>query len=63
MIKLTQSLEHFLFVNYPQKLITISFGHIEDFTPEMEQEYIAWLKTEDGRSYLKGGSNYKEDRE
>lgn len=39
------------------------FGHIEVFTPELENEYLEWVQTPEGRSYLKGGANYKEDGE
>lgn len=58
MIILTQSLEHFLFQFYKDKLVTISFGHIEDFTEEMRKEYLEWCKTDEGKQYLEGGSKY-----
>ena len=61
MVRLTQSLTHWLFVNHPTKLSLIQFGHLEEFTEEMQKEYIEWCKTEEGVSYLKGGSNYKEE--
>ena len=61
-IKLTASVEKFLAKFYPKNLVTISFGHIEDFTEEMKREYISWLKTAEGKSYLKGGENYHEPR-
>ena len=35
------------------------FGHTELFTEEMQKEYIAWCKTDEGKQYLKGGSKYK----
>ena len=63
MVKLTQSLAHWLFVNHPQKLPLIILGHIELFTVEMKKEYLEWCETEDGKSYLKGGKNYKESEE
>lgn len=63
MVKLTHSLEHWLFINYPQELPLIMFGHTELFTEEMQKEYLEWCKTEDGKSYLKGGKNYKESEE
>lgn len=61
MIALTQSLSMWLLKYHKDKYITISFGHLEDFTEEMKQEYLNWLKTEEGKSYLKGGSNYDKE--
>lgn len=58
MIILTQSLEHWLFENYRDKLPLIMFGHMELFTAEMKKEYINWCKTEEGKQYLEGGSKY-----
>lgn len=37
----------------------IMFGHTELFTEEMQQEYLKWCQTEEGKQYLKGGSKYK----
>lgn len=61
MVKLTQSLQHWLFENHPELLPLIMFGHVELFTPEMKQQYIEWCRTEEGQQYLKGGSKYKEE--
>ena len=61
MIKLTQSLQHWLFENHRDKIVPIMFGHLEEFTEEMQKEYLAWCQTEEGRQYLKGGSKYKEE--
>lgn len=61
MVKFTQSLEHWLVTNYPKEFVLIGFGHTELLTGEMWAAYIEWCKTEEGMSYLKGGSNYKED--
>lgn len=61
MIKLTRSLHHWLFVNHPKLLPLIVFGHAELFTPEMKQKYIEWCRSDEGRQYLKGGSEYKEE--
>ena len=36
-------------------------GHVELFTEEMNEEYIKWCQTEEGKQYLKGGSKYKEE--
>ena len=58
MIILTQSLEHWLFVNHKETLPLIMFGHTELFTEEMQKEYIEWCKTDEGKQYLEGGSKY-----
>lgn len=60
MIKLTQSLEHWLWENHRDKIALIMMGHTELFTSDMQREYLEWCKTEDGKQYLKGGSKYKE---
>lgn len=61
-VKLTASLEHWLFVNDPKTLVLVGFGHLECFTDEMKAKYLAWVQTEEGRSYLKGGKNYHDPR-
>lgn len=61
MVRLTQSLQHWLFITHADILPLIMFGHVELFTEEMQKEYLAWCQTEEGKSYLKGGSNYKEE--
>ena len=61
MVKLTQSLQHWLWENHKDKIGLIMFGHTELLTDEMWADYIEWCKTEDGQSYLVGGSNYKTD--
>lgn len=61
MVKLTQSLQHWLWENHKDKIGLIMFGHTELLTDEMWAEYIEWCKTEDGNQYLKGGSKYVED--
>ena len=60
MVRLTQSLRHWLWVNHRDKMVLITFGHTELFTEEMQQQYLEWCKTEEGKSYLEGGVNYKE---
>ena len=60
MVKLTASLTKWLLDNQPEILPLIGFGHIELFTEEMNDQYLAWCQTEEGRSYLKGGENYHE---
>ena len=63
MVKLTQSLQHWLRENHKDKIGLIMFGHTELITDEMWDEYIEWCKTEDGRQYLQGGSKYVEEEE
>lgn len=63
MIKLTQSLEKWLFDNHRNKIALIMFGHAELMTKEMWDEYIAWCQTEEGKQYLEGGSKYKPEKE
>lgn len=63
MVGLAQSLSHWLFVNHPKELPLIMFGHVELLTEEMYAEYLEWCQTDEGRSYLKGGANYKEEEE
>lgn len=61
MVILTQSLEHWLFENYIEKFPLILFGHLEEFTEEMQKEYREWCKTDEGKQYLEGGSKYNPD--
>lgn len=63
MVRLTQSLSHWLFVNHPKELPLIMFGHVELLTEEMYAEYLEWCQTDEGKSYLKGGANYKVEEE
>lgn len=62
MVKLTQSLSRFLWEKgYKEEMCLMMFGHLELFTEEMEKEYIEWCQTDEGKKYLKGGSEYKEE--
>lgn len=63
MVRLTQSLQHWLWQNHRDIIHLILLGHVELFTPEMQTEYLAWCQTEEGMKYLKGGSEYKEETE
>ena len=63
MIKMTRSLEVWLFKYYPSFLPLISLGHVELFTKEMQKEYYDWCRTEEGKQYLEGGSKYREINE
>lgn len=60
MVRLTESLRQFLARKYLKELPLIALGHVELITENMKEEYIAWCETEEGRSYLEGGINYKE---
>ena len=61
-VKLTASLEYFLCTKYPEKFVLISFGHMEEFTEDIKNEYVEWVKTDEAKPYLKGGANYHEPR-
>ena len=63
MTKLTQSLTQWLFENHPTKLCKIMFGASYLMTQDMWQSYLAWCQTPDGKSWLKGGENYREEYE
>lgn len=61
MVQLTQSLRAFLLKNgYADLIPLLLFGHVELLTEDICKEYFKWCHTEEGRSYLKGGENYKE---
>ena len=61
MVKLTQSLGKWLFDNHRDLIPLIMLGHLELFTADMQEEYLDWCRTEEGKQYLKGGSEYKEE--
>lgn len=61
MVKLTQSLQHWLWENHRDKLHLILLGHVELLTKDMQKEYIEWCQTDEGKRYLKGGDMYKEE--
>ena len=63
MVKLTQSLQHWLWVNHRELIPLIIFGHVELFTEDMQREYIEWCKTDEGKQYLEGGSKYTESED
>lgn len=47
MVKLTQSLSRWLWVNHRDKIALIMLGHTELFTEEMQKEYLEWCKTDE----------------
>lgn len=54
MVELTKSLQHWLWRNHKDIIAPLMFGHVELFTEEMKQEYLAWCATEEGKEFLKG---------
>lgn len=61
MIRLTQSMKAFLGKFHRELIVPITFGHVEVITDEVKKEYLKWLETDEGKSYLEGGSNYKKE--
>lgn len=55
MVTLTPSLQKWLWDNHRELLPLIMFGHIELFTPEMQEKYLAWCSSEKGSAYLNKG--------
>ena len=63
MTRMTQSFRKWLFTYYKEIFALVVFGHTELVTEEMWKEYIEWCQTDEGKKYLKGGSEYKEEKE
>lgn len=62
MVLVTQSLQEFFKrKGLLKELVLLGFGHTEVLTEELYAEYIEWLHTPEGESYLKGGENYSEE--
>lgn len=62
MVLLTQSLKEFLKrKGMLEELVLLDFGHTDVMTEELATEYLEWVQTPEGRSYLKGGENYDEE--
>lgn len=61
-IKLTASLRAWMWKFHRKELPLLYFGHLEIFTEEYKAEYLKWLETDEGKSYLVGGANYSEPR-
>ena len=57
MVVLSQSLQHWLFENYPDKLVYIMLGHVEVLTSDIVNDYVKWLSTEEGKSWLEAKEN------
>lgn len=60
MVRLTQSLQQWLWENHKELIPLIMLGHIELFTEEMQEAYLKWCETDEGKQYLEGGSKYIE---
>lgn len=60
MVRLTESLKQFLSKFHIEILPLIVLGHTELFDDEMQEEYVKWCQTDEGRQYLKGGAKYKD---
>ena len=60
MVKLTASLQKWLWDNNREILPLIVMGHTELFTDEMWEEYMNWCQTDEGKRYLEGGDRYTE---
>ena len=52
MVSITRSLTHWLFKFKPENWNWIVIGHCEYLTEEMQNDYLNWLTTEEGRLYL-----------
>lgn len=62
MVQMTYSLQVWLLRNYPETFVLVSFGHTYEFTEQMQQEYLAWCCTDEGKRYLVGGDKYEEHK-
>ena len=61
MVKLTKSLVQWLSDNgHKDKIALLMFGHLELFTEEMQEQYLEWVQTDEGKKYLQGGEFYEE---
>lgn len=58
MVKMTQSMEQWLWKYHRDLFTPLLFGHLELFTEELAREYRDWCLTDEGRQYLKGGKFY-----
>lgn len=63
MVKLTPSLFQYLWDNHRDIVMLVKLGHTELVTDDIWDSYIKWCLTDEGKKYLKGGSEYREDLE
>lgn len=61
MVKFTLSFSIWLLKYHRELYAPLMFGHLEEFTEELYQEYLEWCLTDEGKQYLRGGSKYRED--
>lgn len=52
MVKLTNSLSHWLWLNHRDIIGLVMLGHTELLTEEMWNAYIAWCKTDEAKPFL-----------
>ena len=57
MVKLTQSLQEWLWRNHKDIIGLIMFGHTELFTSEMQKDVLQ-LRGSKGKAQIIGGNNY-----
>lgn len=63
MNRMTQSFSAWCLKFHPELYSLLIFGHGELLTKDMYQHYLAWVRTDEGKQYLEGGSKYREDEE
>ena len=61
-VKLTASLEHWLWNEHRDIFALVKSGHTELLTDEMLINYSNWCKTEEGKEYIEGGKYYHKPR-
>ena len=61
MVKMTQSFSHWCFTYHREIYTLLMFGHLEELTDDLKEEYLNWIKTDEGKEYLKGGKYYREE--
>ncbi len=60
MAQMTESFQQWCIRYHKEIFVPLMFGHIELLTEELQNEYLEWCKSDEGKQYLKGGSKYKE---
>lgn len=50
-VKLTDSMKHYLWIYHREQIPLIMMGHLE-LVMEWWDDYISWLKTDEGKQYL-----------
>jgi hypothetical protein len=53
MFQISPELHHFLWItDRKQEIVQLAMGHIEVITDELQQEYLAWLQSDEYKQYL-----------